>query len=135
MTGTKNPRAYWRQVNAAGTSDGPSRMTRTPRQQATPLSPAAKHARQPLPPASLVGAFGDRPHTESGRWRVPRLAPRPCGCTTAHRCPEAVRLRQIHTTAWEAHDTPAIVEAREAYGAHMRHARVTPGTARWEEAP
>ena len=102
---------------------------------ATPLSPAAKHARQPLPPASLVGAFGDRPHTESGRWRVPRLAPRPCGCTTAHRCPEAVRLRHVHTTAWAAHETPAIVEAREAYGAHMRHAGVTPGKAQWEEAP
>ena len=65
--------------------------------------------------------------------RTARKRSQPCGCTTHERCPEAVRLRQAHSAAWVAHDTPAIVEARQAYGAHLRQAGVMPGQAQWEE--
>ena len=65
--------------------------------------------------------------------RAASTARGPCGCAIHERCPEAVRLRQAHSAAWEAHDTPAIVEAREAYGTHLRQAGGKPGRARWEE--
>ena len=56
-----------------------------------------------------------------------------CGCTLRHRCPVAHQLRVAHQMAWEAHDTPAITQARQTYGAHLRTAGVRPGKAVWEQ--
>jgi DNA-binding transcriptional regulator YiaG len=50
---------------------------RTPgRLKPSTLSVEAREARQPLPSEELVGALPDRPHKDTGRVRVPRVARR-----------------------------------------------------------
>jgi len=42
-----------------------------------PLSKEVRRARQPLAPADRVGVLQDRPHTDVGKVRVPRVAKYP----------------------------------------------------------